>query len=248
MGFSGGGSNILKPHTHDSNILQDGGNLDFKNITQSDMSAGSTTYSNGSHLQELVKPAVPAGEVLTFETAATAPSWVVPGVNHDRLEQLAHYEAAGSESSAVLSFTQIDLDDYASLYLSFSGVVVGALDLELLIGSVTTGYRYVYDQSDLGVFTNVASSGQTEIKLCDSAILPVGSWFNGHVWIYPFETNEGTDCYACQYQVHGMDQGNSNGGGFTGSGGFPITSVTVQTSTSNWYEHTRFNLMGLRRS
>ena len=40
MGFSGGGSNILKPHTHDSTILQDGGNLDFKNITQSDMSAG----------------------------------------------------------------------------------------------------------------------------------------------------------------------------------------------------------------
>ena len=54
MGFSGGGSNILKPHTHDSNILQDGGNLDFQGVTQGNLSAGSLTYSDGSNLQELV--------------------------------------------------------------------------------------------------------------------------------------------------------------------------------------------------
>lgn len=53
MAFSGGGSNILKPHTHDSNVLQDGGNLNFQNVTQANMSAGSITYSNGSNLQEL---------------------------------------------------------------------------------------------------------------------------------------------------------------------------------------------------
>ena len=47
MAFSGGGSNILKPHTHDSNVLQDGGNLNFQNVTQGNMSAGSITYSNG---------------------------------------------------------------------------------------------------------------------------------------------------------------------------------------------------------
>ena len=54
MGFSGGGSNILKPHTHDSNILQDGGNLNFQGVTQGNLSAGSVTYSDGSNLQELV--------------------------------------------------------------------------------------------------------------------------------------------------------------------------------------------------
>jgi len=53
MAFSGGGSNDLKPHTHDSTILLDGGSLDFKNITQSSMSNGSLTYSNTAHLQEL---------------------------------------------------------------------------------------------------------------------------------------------------------------------------------------------------
>ena len=53
MGFSGSGSNILKPHTHDSTVVQDGGSLDMKNITQSSMSNGSLTYSNSAHLQEL---------------------------------------------------------------------------------------------------------------------------------------------------------------------------------------------------
>ena len=54
MGFSGGGSNILKPHKHNALTLQDGGNLDFTGSeTQSDMTASSMTYSNGTHLQEL---------------------------------------------------------------------------------------------------------------------------------------------------------------------------------------------------
>jgi len=53
MGFSGGGSNITKPHTHDSTILEDGGSLDMTGITQSSMSNGSLTYSNAAHLREL---------------------------------------------------------------------------------------------------------------------------------------------------------------------------------------------------
>ena len=70
MGFSGGGSNILKPHTHDSNILQDGGNLDFQGVTQGNLSAGSLTYSDGSNLQELVIGSV--GNELRVNTAGTA--------------------------------------------------------------------------------------------------------------------------------------------------------------------------------
>ena len=53
MGFSGGGTNILKPHTHDSTILLDGGSLDMRGITQSSMANGSITYSNTAHLREL---------------------------------------------------------------------------------------------------------------------------------------------------------------------------------------------------
>jgi len=53
MAFSGGGSNVLKPHTHDSTIIEDGGALNFQNITQPTMSNGSLTYANSAHLQEL---------------------------------------------------------------------------------------------------------------------------------------------------------------------------------------------------
>jgi hypothetical protein len=245
MGFSGGGSNILKPHTHDSNILQDGGNLDFKNITQSDMSAKSMTYSDGSHLQELAGPASPAGEVLTFATAATAPAWIAPGVNQDRLEQLAFFETANATTDTVaLTFTQIDFDDYASLYLTFSGVLVGACDIEVTMGTGSS-YRYAYEQSDSGTWTNVNATGQTEWKLTD---LGAGTWFVGHCWLYPMQQNEGVDQYAAQWQVTGLSTSNSLGGGFTSGGSHDLTSVTVQTSTSYFQEHCRFNLMGLRRS
>jgi hypothetical protein len=244
MGFSGGGSNILKPHTHDSNILQDGGNLDFKNVTQSDMSSGSVTYSNGSHLQELVKPASPAGEVLTFAAAATAPSWVVPGVNQDRLEQLAFYETVNATTDTVtLTFSQIDLDDYASLYLTFNGVLVGACDIEVTMGG--TNYRYGYDQSDSGTWSNVNATGQTEWKLTD---LGAGDWFNGHCWISDWISNEGNPGYAAQWQVGALSTTNTIGSGFTDSGAAAITSVTVQTSASYFQQYCKFNLMGLRRS
>ena len=76
MAFSGGGSNILKPHQHNSLTLQDGGNLDFKNVTQGDMSAGSLTQSDGVHLQELLigNPA----EIPRVNGAGTAVEWHSP--------------------------------------------------------------------------------------------------------------------------------------------------------------------------
>jgi hypothetical protein len=75
MGFSGGGSNILKPHTHNGLTVQDGGALDFDDITQSQSSAGMVFFSDGTHLQQLAYPGVPAGETLTATALSTAPSW-----------------------------------------------------------------------------------------------------------------------------------------------------------------------------
>lgn len=53
MGFSGGGSNILKSHQHDGTVAQDGGSLDMNNVTQAALSSGDIVYSDGSHLQSL---------------------------------------------------------------------------------------------------------------------------------------------------------------------------------------------------
>ena len=79
MGFSGGGSNQTQPHTHDSNVINDGGSLNANGVTQMGMSAGDITYSDGNNLQILTYPAAPAGETLTAVAASTAPSWGVAG-------------------------------------------------------------------------------------------------------------------------------------------------------------------------
>ena len=72
MGFSGGGSNVLLPHSHDGRVVQDGGPLDFNSITQSQSLAGQVFYSDGVALQQLAYPGVPAGEILTAAAASTA--------------------------------------------------------------------------------------------------------------------------------------------------------------------------------
>jgi len=77
MGFSGGGSNITKSHTHSSAIVQDGGALNFSNVTQAGMAAGDTTYSNGTALQILNLGS--ATDVLTVNAGATAPEWAAGG-------------------------------------------------------------------------------------------------------------------------------------------------------------------------
>lgn len=79
MGFSGGGANILKPHTHNGLTTLDGGALNFNDITQSQSSAGMVFYSDGTHLQQLAYPGSPAGETLTASALSTAPSWVTAG-------------------------------------------------------------------------------------------------------------------------------------------------------------------------
>jgi len=44
MGFSGGGSNVTKAHTHDSTVVQDGGAL-AANVTQFGLTNGSILVS-----------------------------------------------------------------------------------------------------------------------------------------------------------------------------------------------------------
>jgi len=52
MGFGGGGSNQTRPHTHDSNIINDGGSL-AANVTQFGLANQSILVSDGVNIQEL---------------------------------------------------------------------------------------------------------------------------------------------------------------------------------------------------
>lgn len=144
MGFSGGGSNVLKPHTHDSTILQDGGNLNFQNITQSNMSNGSLTYSDGNHLQELGIGA--ADDLLTV--SGGVPTWSSHG-DYPVVKLLASYTVTGGGVSNVnLAITPaIDLEtDYSEI------IVITNLYTTSSVG----GYGDVYMNPNGwgGTFTN----------------------------------------------------------------------------------------------
>ena len=71
MGFSGGGSNITKAHTHDSTVVQDGGSL-AANVTQFGLTSGSILYSDGSNIQEL---SVGAGAQV-LGVSGSLPAWI----------------------------------------------------------------------------------------------------------------------------------------------------------------------------
>ena len=118
MGFSGGGGSLTLPHTHDSNIANDGGALQFNNVTQGSMGAGDITYSDGNHLQILNYPAVPAGETLQAATLSTAPSWA--GAAATPLTFLDYFEQTVSGVSMDLSWSSLSFDDISSVYIYFN--------------------------------------------------------------------------------------------------------------------------------
>lgn len=116
MGFGGGGGGGTVPHEH-TLIPNDGGPLDFINTTIASLSQGSVTFSDGSALQELIAPAVPAGEVLTFPAAATAPSWQAGASATSVWEQLATTTAltsVGGFNVLKVSFSAT-LSDYSEI-------------------------------------------------------------------------------------------------------------------------------------
>jgi len=118
MGFNGGGGGQLLNHQHDGSLVADGGPLDFRTaVTQSSMSLGSITYSDGNHLQELIKPVAPANEILQFATAASAPSWAAdPFLTSGKLEYLGDHTNVAAETSFVFTPTNpISWADYSAI-------------------------------------------------------------------------------------------------------------------------------------
>ena len=81
MGFSGGGSSQTKPHTHDSLVVNDGGSLNFDNVTQGSLTSGDITYSDGTHLQRL--PIGGAGDSLVVNGGGTFPEWATSTDPHN---------------------------------------------------------------------------------------------------------------------------------------------------------------------
>ena len=140
MGFSGGGSNVLLPHTHDGTVSQDGGPLNFNNVTQSQSSAGEVFYSDGVHLQQLAYPGVPAGETLTAVAASVAPSWTAaPGGAATIL--IDHQELLIDTNNITSTFAAVNQTDVSSIFAVINAVKsVTNSEIRCRVNGLVTNY------------------------------------------------------------------------------------------------------------
>lgn len=120
MGFSGGGSNVLLPHQHDGRVSQDGGPLDFNSITQSQSAQGEVFYSDGTALQQLAYPGVPAGETLTATALSTAPSWVA-AAGGSLYEKIGETILGAPAASIDVTFAAVNQTDISKIAVVFNG-------------------------------------------------------------------------------------------------------------------------------
>jgi hypothetical protein len=138
MGFGGGGGGALQNHVHNSVPLQ-GGPLDFANDTIASLNVGSTTFSDGAALQELVIGN--AGDALVVNGAGTAPEW---GAAAGTWQQVFTDTRTSAASTWTNTFTAIPQNDNAMFCLQVQCGFSAASDLLLQFhdssGVINSGY------------------------------------------------------------------------------------------------------------
>ena len=162
MGFSGGGSNVLLPHTHDGTVSQDGGPLNFNNITQSQSAAGEVFYSDGAHLQQLAYPGVPAGETLTAAALSTAPSWVAAPASTAVWTELVNEKVVGASANIDESW----VGTYNVLKIFFYGAPSAANKTGITFNS-DNGTNYTAQDFDGNVFSGERSAYLNDLTTGD---------------------------------------------------------------------------------
>jgi len=135
MGFGGGGSAGMTAHVHNNVPLQ-GGPLDFANDTISSMNAGSTTYSNGAALQELVIGN--AGDQLVVNGGATAPEWAAGGASGI---WIADGTATAATPQATLAVAGMTGRAITQVIYSVADDNNGGSELWLQVNGSSTGYN-----------------------------------------------------------------------------------------------------------
>ena len=176
MAFSGGGSNVTKPHTHDATILQDGGSLNFQNITQGNMAAGSVTQSDGVHLQELLigNPS----DTIRVNGAGTAIEYSSPVDLTGSLELLGSTTLAATGTNVTLSGTW-NISDYTAFIVTcgFSNDnSAGTPDLRFRINNQSAAVYVTNMILNTGGVLSASTSGMaTSGLLCTSNVCPPSS-------------------------------------------------------------------------
>jgi hypothetical protein len=190
MGFSGGGSNVLKPHTHDGTISQDGGALNMDGVTQGSLTAGDLVYSDGSNLQRLAIGG--SGQSLT--SSGTAPQWSAAS---GAIMELVGYTTLGADAASInLSFAAINITDFSRLLVIANLQAQGANPGSYLqVNGISTS---TYNQEGIyvtgGATSNLSSSAKTGWD--------IGKWQIGanQLHIISLTSNAVDDRLQCYYE------------------------------------------------
>jgi len=239
MGFSGGGSNVLLPHTHDGTVTQDGGPLDFNNITQSQSAAGEVFYSDGAHLQQLAYPGVPAGETLTAVALSSSPSWTAAaaGTNNRVILDSQTFTADGATTITFTPGTPIDDSVYQKIQIVFTGNGLGNTIARCFFRLDSGLTNTDYNENSTEIFNgtqniqnkNPMSAGDDYVRLTDQ--LANG----GEGWIITVDLQippSGQTATSLWYQVANHDRVAIGAGWVTGIAAGVITRIQIGLETA----------------
>jgi len=238
MAFGGGGGGQLTPHVHNSVPLQ-GGPLAFANDTISGMNAGSTTFSNGAALQELVigNPA----DTLVVNGAGTAPEWGSGGGGDYVL--LGSQRLTVDASQMRVTFAAQTGDTTGSIYACWNTVSDAPSPYaftEITINNVTTASWYTTQKLEMQ--TGAGSfSETTEAYIAVPSGASLGGGWIECICPTPQLAAAGYDTiigYSGTAYGHGpgrrakMFIGSTESAGVTTETEF--TSIEINASTGNW--------------
>ena len=246
MAFSGGGSNVLKPHTHDSGILQDGGSLRFDGITESSMASGSVTFSDGNNLQELAIGS-PSAQLIV-NAGATAPEWSTEHTQGS-MQLIETFKSPGTAATYTFTFDALGPDDISALVLIYSMSATAALNLQMVVEGINGAGENETNINRLDASSNTAfaAADLTSVQLCSSTMLSaVDQTANGYAYIQ--NTDTGTKRPCSTGSVSGQNTAALETFGacsFVAKDSF--TTIEVKTSTSTWKANSIFSLYKILR-
>ena len=244
MGFSGGGSNITKAHTHDSTVIQDGGSL-AANATQFGLTNGSVLVSDGSNIQELAVGIT--GEVLGT-ASGTTPTWQTAA--NALWKVIGDYEAASAEATTTMSFDAVDFDDDSFLYLVLDGSAsLGTTTLELRFDDDSSAnYHGTFRRQKDSTETMGSYSGQDSAEIGSANLFSAGNHgFTGfaHISMNKSGTKANT---ACISQMYGDNVNTIEWDWFQLDVVKSDISSLVILAAANWQIGSRFTLYKVSRS
>ena len=241
MGFSGGGSNILKPHTHDGTIAQDGGALNMDGITQGSLTAGDVVFSDGSNLQRLAIGS--ASDQMRVNAGATAPEWFTPAAAASGSVLAWEEFTLGSNSSTwtVTFATPYVLADYNQLRVDFMiGHVTNAYDINVTYNTGLTGNHYFNN----GI--QVSGSTVSAINVSNNGDVPLGTNIDANSSVsgtLNFQENEATTTRNLNSYTY-CSNGNPGTGAAYGAHWYEgtytqISALTFSVSSGNMLQNSR---------